>query len=244
MRLKTSAPISSPGCSRAMILPFKKKKPHKTREGKIALTLKAHAIDTVIDIGANNGQTRDYLRFGGYEGDIISVEPLPALQRTLQNKAKRDPCWSVLPPLAIGDHDGTCLMNVSEASDMSSALPSSSALMSALPKTRVVEQVEVPMKTLDTLLSDLNLEGRNVFVKMDTQGYEMRILENAPMALPALKGLQLELSLFELYEGETLYDDIIAFLKTRGFHAHMIVENNFSRKLNRQLQVDGIFYKD
>ncbi len=227
-----------------MIIPFKKKKPHKTREGKIVLTLKAHNIDTVIDIGANNGQTRDYLRFGGYQGNIISVEPLPSLQDTLQSKAKGDARWSVLPALAVGDQDGTCMMNVSEASDMSSALPSSAELMSALPKTRVVEQVEVPMKTLDTLLEDLNLEDKNVFVKMDTQGYEMRILQNAPKALKSVVGLQLELSLFELYEGETLYDDIIAFLKSYGFSAHMIVENNFSRKLNRQLQVDGIFYKD
>ncbi len=227
-----------------MILPFKKKKPHKTREGKIGLTLKAHGIETVIDIGANRGQTHDNLRMGGFTGPIISVEPLPALQDELQAKAAKDPLWTVLPPLALGDHNGECTMNVSEASDMSSLLPSSDALMTALPRTRTVENVTVPMKTLDALYEELNLTGKKVFVKMDTQGYEMPILHHAPQTLEQAAGLQLEMSLFELYEGETLFDEIIAFLKEKGFKAHMLIETNFSRKLNRQLQVDGIFFKD
>jgi len=226
-----------------MIIPFKKPKPHKTRAGKIALTLKAHGIDTVIDIGANKGQTHDSLREGGFAGDIISVEPLPALQDDLQAKAAKDPRWRVLPPLALGDNNGECTLNVSHASDMSSLLPSSGALMQALPDTKVVETVTVPMKTLDTLYEELSLEGKNVFIKMDTQGYEMAILKHAPETLKKAKGLQLEMSLFKLYEGETLFDDIIAFLKGAGFTPHILVETTFSRRLNRQLQVDGVFFR-
>ena len=37
------------------LIRFKKPKPHKTREGKIGLTLATHNIDTIIDIGANTG---------------------------------------------------------------------------------------------------------------------------------------------------------------------------------------------
>lgn len=227
-----------------MIVPFRKPKPHKTREGKIVLTMKAHAIDTVIDIGANNGQTRDHLRSAGFTGDIISVEPLPQLQASLQARAAGDKRWIVLPPLAVGHEDGACEINVSEASDMSSLLKASNDLMTALPRTKVRESVSVPMKTLDTLYEELNLSGKSVFIKMDAQGYEMNILRHGLKALAAAKGLQVEMSLFPLYEGETLYDEIIAFLKAQGFNAHMLVETNFSRKLNRQLQVDGIFYKD
>lgn len=227
-----------------MILPFKKPKPHKTREGKIVLTMQAHGIDTVIDIGANMGQTRDLLRGAGFEGEIISVEPVPALQPVLQAKASKDARWRVLEPLALGDQNGTCEINVSEASDMSSLLKASGELMTALPNTKVSETVSVPMKTLDTLYDELSLAGKNVFIKMDAQGYEMNILRHSEKALAAAKGLQVEMSLFPLYEGETLYDEIIAFLKARGFAAHMLIETNFARRLNRQLQIDGIFYKD
>jgi FkbM family methyltransferase len=227
-----------------MILPFTKRKPHKTREGKIVLTMKAHGIDTVIDIGANNGQTRDLLRAGGFEGDIISIEPLPGLQPVLQAGAARDPKWRVLEPLALGDKNEMCEINISEASDMSSILKASGELMAALPGTKVSQTARMPMKTLDTLYAELALAGRSVFIKMDAQGYEMNILRHGEQALAQAKGLQVEMSLFPLYEGETLYDEIIAFLKARGFCAHMLVETNFSRRLGRQLQVDGIFYKD
>ncbi len=225
-------------------LPFKKKKPHKTREGKIGLTLAAHNIDTVIDVGANNGQTHGYLRMGGFMGDVISIDPLPALQEKLQAMASKDPKWRVLPPLALGDHDGECVINISEASDMSSVLDATDDLLKALPKTRVEKTATVPMKTLDTLYNELELESKQVFIKMDTQGFEMPILQASPATLAKVQGLQLEMSLFELYKGETLMDEIMAFLKEHGFKPHMIIENNFSRRLNRQLQVDGIFFKD
>lgn len=52
------------------------------------------------------------------------------------------------------------------------------------------------------------------------------------------------MSLLELYKGETMFDEIIAFLKNAGFTPHMLVETNFSRRLNRQLQIDGIFYRE
>lgn len=208
------------------------------------MTMEGHGIDTVLDIGANRGQTRDMLRQARFKGEIISVEPLPALQDELQKKARKDKRWRVLPPLALGDKNGECEINVSSSSDMSSLLPASDALMKALPKTQVVETAKIPMKTLDALYEELGLAGKRVFVKIDTQGYEMAILRNANVALAKIAGIQVEMSLFEIYKGEALFDEIVAFLKDKGFTPHMLIETNFSKKLNRQLQVDGIFYRD
>lgn len=226
------------------MIPFKKKKPHKTPQGKIGLTMKAHNIDTIIDVGANHGGAYKRFRANGFDGQIISIEPIPSVQATLSSMAEKDPHWSVMPPMALGDKNGEAQFNVSEATDLSSVLQHSDALATALPRTKVVETITVEMKTLDTLYDELNLDGKNVFLKIDTQGYEMPILRHAEKTLERIKGIQLEMSLFELYEGETLFDETIAFLKERGFSTHMLIETNFSRKLNRQLQVDGIFYKD
>ncbi len=43
------------------------------------------------------------------------------------------------------------------------------------------------------------------FLKLDVQGYERTVLEGAAATIPALVGLQLETSVVELYDGETLF---------------------------------------
>jgi len=224
---------------------YKKKKPHKTRDGKIGLTLAAQGINVIIDIGANKGQSRDLYRQHGFKGEIISIEPLPTLQDALQAKAAKDPHWRVLEPLALGDKNGEVTINISTASDLSSLLPASKALHEALPNTKIEDSVTVPMKTLDTLYSELEdtLAGKKIFIKIDAQGAEKMILQHGTQTLKKVHGLQVEMSLFPLYEGEALYDEILAILKNQGFSPHMLVETNFSRRLNRQLQIDGIFYK-
>ncbi len=216
----------------------------QTRGQQIVATMNEHGIDTVLDIGANKGQTQEYLRKAGYKGHIISVEPVSTLYPLLKHKSDRDPKWTVLPPLLIGEHEGENEINVSAAPDMSSLLSATAELMTAFPKTRVEETLKVPMKRLDTVYEELKLEGKRVFIKIDTQGYEMPILQSGPNALKAATGLQVEMSLLELYKGEALFDDIIAFLKDKGFRPHMLFDIGFSRTLKRQLQVDGVFYKD
>lgn len=227
----------------------KKKKPHKTRDGKIALTLRAQNIDLIIDIGANKGQSRDLYREHGFTGEIISLDPVPSLQDILQAKAKKDPHWSVLPPLALGDKNGEIEFNVcDEATDLSSILPSSESLKTALPNAKNMHSVKVEMKTLDRLFEELeishNISSKKIFIKIDAQGAEKMILESGQKALEKTHGLQVEMSLFPLYEGEALYDELLQMITKAGFQPHMLVETNFSRRLNRQLQIDGIFYKD
>ncbi|HPD83595.1 MAG: FkbM family methyltransferase [Alphaproteobacteria bacterium] len=223
---------------------LKKNKPHKNAEGRVALTIQEHGIDTVIDVGANMGQTHDTLRRWGFKGNIISIEPLPSLQENLQKKAKQDPLWTVLPPLALGNDNKNIEMNVSEATDMSSILEVSDELLVALPKSNKVTQVTIPMKTLDTLYEELQLDQKRVFIKLDTQGYEMNILKHGKKALQKAIGLRLEMSLFEVYKGEALMSEIMMFMKENNFAPYLIWETYFSRKLNRQLQADGVFYKE
>lgn len=222
----------------------KKNKPHKNEEGKVVLTLKEHNIDTVIDIGANIGQTGERLRRWGFEGDIYSVEPISSLQEPLLEASKNDPKWTILPPMVIGDSNKDIEFNVSDSKEMSSVLEPCDELIQALPKTTIIATETIPMKTLDTLYEELNLEGKRVFVKMDTQGYEMNILKGGQESLKKATGLRLEMSLFEIYKGETTMTDIMIYLQNKGYVPHLLWEVYFSRKLNRQLQVDGVFYKD
>ena len=50
-------------------------------------------------------------------------------------------------------------------------------------------------------------------------------------------------SLVPLYRGEKTFEEIAAYLKAAGYDAHYIIPGYFSKKLNRQLQVDGVFFR-
>jgi FkbM family methyltransferase len=227
-----------------MALPrFLKPKQRLDDEQKIVQSMLHQGIDMVLDIGANKGQTRDALRKNGFIGDIVSIEPVPALHPLLQEKALKDLKWRVLEPFALGEKAGTCRINVSKAPDMSSLLAANDRLMTAYPKTQVLESVEIPMRTLDEVYESLQLQNRRVLIKIDTQGYEMAILKGGAEALRQAQGVRVEMSLLELYEGEALYTDIIALLAQYGYAPHILIDIGYSRALSRQLQLDGVFYK-
>ncbi|WP_282607705.1 FkbM family methyltransferase [Pelagibius sp. Alg239-R121] len=226
-------------------MPFRlfKKKISKTTPGKLVQVLNSSSVDLFLDVGANVGQTGRSLRDAGYRGRILSFEPVPSAYAALQQAAAADPLWTVAPPMAIGDCDGEITLNVSEASDMSSALEASDALMEALPKTEVREKLTVVSRRLDSILPGLLEGAASVFLKIDTQGFERSVLNGAPETLNVVKGVQMELSLFSLYKGEETYLSFLQDLHGLGMEPHMIVETNFSKTLRRQLQIDVVFMR-
>src|SRR5687767_12447049 len=62
-------------------------------------------IDLVLDVGANTGQFAGELREQGFQGRIISFEPIPAVYRDLERNAAADPLWTA-KNFALGNEDG------------------------------------------------------------------------------------------------------------------------------------------
>src|SRR5688572_19815693 len=79
-------------------------------------------IDTVLDVGANEGGYRELLRdFVGFGGRIVSFEPVPAVYAALEKGAAGDPQWTGCR-MALGDADGNLDIHVTQRSTMSSFL--------------------------------------------------------------------------------------------------------------------------
>ncbi|MEX2617484.1 MAG: FkbM family methyltransferase [Alphaproteobacteria bacterium] len=223
------------------ILPFSRKRTDKTTPGKIVSILQDRQVDLVVDVGANVGQTGQTLRQAGYDGRILSFEPVPSAHASLTAAAAADEKWTVAERMAIGDADGDIEINVSDSTDMSSALDASDDLLRTLPKTHSTERVTAPLRRLDTVLPEWIGDATNVFLKIDTQGFERNVLNGATETLQRITGLQMELSLFPLYQGEETYLSFLNDLHTMGMTPLMLVETNFSRSLKRQLQIDVVF---
>ncbi len=206
----------------------------------LAALLDSHNVDLIVDVGANEGQYATRARNAGYRGGIVSFEPVSEAHGKLSAAAQGDAKWTVAPRMAIGDRDGEVAINVSNRTDMSSVREIDQRTLEALPKSFMVGQEQVPMRTLDHALGEVGVAGDRPFLKVDTQGYEAQVLDGAPDLLGRVVGVQLELSLIPNYEGEALYLDLLNRLAGLGFEPFMVLPGFFSRTLGRQLQFDVV----
>jgi hypothetical protein len=75
----------------------------------------------------------------------------------------------------------------------------------------------VPVRRLDHVVEELNLGPRGVFLKMDTQGWDLEVIRGAEACLPRIAALQSEMSVVPIYEGMPSYLDMLRELHGRGF---------------------------
>lgn len=205
--------------------------------------LETHKIDTILDVGANDGGYGKMLRRGGYIGAILSFEPLANAHAKLMQSAEGDAAWAVAPRMAIGSSNGEIEINIAGNSTSSSILPMQSLHESAAPQSRYVGTEKVPLKRLDGVAHTVIEKSRNLLLKIDTQGYEMPVLEGAEALLSSVHGIQLELSLVPLYEGQVLYKEMIDWLSVQGFELWSVMPGFVDQASGRMLQMDGVFFR-
>lgn len=206
--------------------------------------LAAHQIDLVFDVGANVGQFGVELRRQiGFKGRIVSFEPTLAAHERLCMAAQGDALWDVAPRAAIGAVEGSIAINIASNSLSSSVLPMLQAHQQAAPESRYSHSEVVPLMPLDSL-APRYLEGSaRALLKIDTQGFEWQVLQGASETLKRVVGVQLELSLIPLYEGQKLMDELVDELSARGFDLWAISPVFADPKSGRLLQVDAAFFR-
>lgn len=217
--------------------------PAQSQGARMARLLAHHGIDLVLDVGANTGGYAQSLRDIGYRGDILSFEPLAEAHAELQRAAAVDARWHVAPRMAIGSNNGEIAINVAGNSVSSSVLPMHDSHAAAEPASRYVDTQQVALSRLDTVVHPLLASRHNILLKIDTQGYEMPVLLGATGLLPQVRGIQLELSVIPLYEGQALYREMIDWLAAQGYELWNLVPGFLDMSSGRLLQFDGIFFR-
>lgn len=217
--------------------------PAQSQDARLMKLLSYHGIDTVIDIGANNGGYGRLLREGGYTGAILSFEPLADAYEQLCMAAAKSSNWHVAPRMALGAEEGEVEINVAGNSTSSSVLPMQELHASAEPQSRYVGVQRVPLRRLDGVEHEVIRQGKSILLKVDTQGYEMPVLTGAGAVLDRVCGLQLELSLAPLYDGQIMYQKMIAWLSGKGFELWNVMPGFVDQRSGRMLQMDGVFFR-
>ena len=205
--------------------------------------LRHHEVNTIIDIGANTGQFALEIRELGFKGKIISFEPLYDAYRILEKNASTDTNWTS-HNFAIGNSIGQIEINVASNLASSSILPMLKEHQAAAPSVHYTKTEKIEIKTLNSIwASHIQQESPNYYLKIDTQGFEKEVLQGAEGVLDNIKGIQLEMSLIPLYQGEWLYEKIYDYLRSKGFSLYSIEPQLYNNNTGQLLQMDGIFYK-
>ena len=203
--------------------------------------IRTHDIDVVLDVGANVGQWAKQLRDLGYTGWIVSFEPLASAYKELAAAAAGDDYWRTVH-MGLGPVAGPATINIAGNSQSSSLLPMLEVHEQVAPESKFVGTEEVMLLTLATALADHGI-GARPYLKIDAQGYEKQILESGGDALAKVAGVQLEMSLVPLYEGEAVMTEMIEYLRTLGFTLMSLEPGYADPKTGRLLQVDGVFFR-
>jgi FkbM family methyltransferase len=199
-------------------------------------------VDLVIDVGASDGDYAKELRRLGYRGRIASFEPLPQEMSRLNRRMRNDAAWTGYG-WALGDEDGQMPIHVAGNSSSSSILEMLPIHERFAPGSGNVDILQIETRRLDGIANEVIGDSQRPFLKLDTQGYELRVLRGATGCLERLVGIQAELSIEPLYADAPTAIELLTAIDQAGFQLQS-VEPGFSDPVTgRLLQFDGVFFR-
>lgn len=180
--------------------------------------LKSFNIKTVIDVGANTGQFKREIREKLPCSYIYSFEPLRECYDKLKKEERTDKMFKAFN-FALGDSNTTSVINKSSYTLSSSLLPMSNIHKEAFPHTKDSTPETIEVRRMDDALKDINMD-MEILIKIDTQGYEDRVIRGGKDTLAKARVLIVENSFVPLYENQTLFGNIYSALTELGFTYH------------------------
>jgi FkbM family methyltransferase len=203
--------------------------------------LREAGVELAIDVGAHTGEYGRALRAHGYAGAIVSFEPVRSHFERLAAATADDGAWECRN-LGVGADAASATINVSGNDGFSSSL----LAMNESHERAVVESRYEGTETIELVSLDQALPAREHFsqpayLKIDAQGYEHEVLDGAENTLRRCRGVELELSLTALYDGQALIGETIELMRQRGFRPTHLEPEFIDPGSGELLQVNGLF---
>jgi FkbM family methyltransferase len=170
---------------------------------------------TVVDVGAHRGQFSLLALELFPRAAVLAFEPLSAARERLARLMQGEPRFR-LYPMALGRETGEHSLLIAARDDCSSLRAPSRAQIEMEPRSHSVRSERVPVARLDETLGTDQLHAP-ALLKIDVQGQELEVLEGALRLLAHFEVIYLEASFRELYAGQALAGEVIAWLAERGF---------------------------
>lgn len=172
------------------------------------------ALETVVDVGANDGEWAAAVLEICEPRRVVCIEPLPELARGLRERFAGAAAVQVLE-CAAGPAGGDAVLHVTRNPLLNSVLRPAPAMTSLFPGHFEVERsVAVQVRPLDEIAAGLD---RVSLLKVDAQGYEREVLLGATQTLRRTDFVLVEVDFQAQYEGGADFAAMDALMRSRGF---------------------------
>lgn len=175
-----------------------------------------HDFASVIDVGAHHGQFALFACHRFPHAQVFCFEPQPEAQQIIRQIFPRPEPVKLFEVALGSDANAAQAMHISGLDDSSSLLPITERYTTAFPGTDEVTSISVPVTRLDDVLAE-SPPARPCLLKIDVQGYEAEVLRGGDQVLREVDEVFVECSFVELYTGQALAGELIAYLWPKNF---------------------------
>ena len=172
----------------------------------------------LVDVGARGGLKSNWTAARRHL-HLIGFEPDKREHGRLSDRPDSGAATTFLD-VALHNRRGPISFNIARDRGLSSIFEPDRAFLDAFPESTRFDIVEVQPAEADTL--DNQLRARQIagadFIKADTQGSELFVLEGAKEVLStSVIGVEVEVEFAPIYRGQPLFADVDAYLRSLGF---------------------------
>lgn len=194
-------------------------------------------INTVVDVGANEGQFLQEVVKAFSPRRVVAVEMLVDLAESLQ---RRYPEVDVVQAVVGGDRDTVYLQRCesTQASSVLSCTQEARELYDYHFKQQFAGTAKT--RTLDSILASKSFESIDL-LKIDVQGYELEVLRGARQTLSHTRSLVVECNCISVYEGGSTLFTVTAELEKHGFSPRYLFASYIDPRTSIVNHVDGLF---
>ena len=214
---------------------------YKLTEVRKTVFLEKNIINTIIDIGASCGDFVELVKNTKPNACIYAFEPVVEVFDNLNLKF-RGSKNIFLFNTAIGNIDGNIDFFQNEYTHSSSVLQIGEKHVNEFPFTKNFVKKNVLISRLDSIFKEINL-AKPVLIKIDVQGYEQEVISGARKVLSIADFVIVEVSFFELYDNQPLFNCINNQLISLGFEFSGILHQLYSSDSSSILQADALYVK-
>ncbi len=197
-------------------------------------------INTIIDIGANEGQFIQSINKALPGRKIYAFEPIKNCYDKLVENTKQLNITTY--NVGLSDHNGSSEINISENFVSSSILPIENLTTNLYPDSKYVNKQTITLKKLDDVIDSRNI-SKNILLKIDVQGYEEMVIAGGYETLKNVAVVIIEFSYQPLYECQWLFDETYKYFTSTGFKFCGTADQINSGTTGLPLYGDAIFIR-